>query len=223
MDHERFEILIEKRLRAATSADEECELEAHLAECGACRRELLEDSKMDAVLKANAAAVGNFSQGEWQRLEKRIAAQATWEFRPVHWIALGASMLVWEALGAWATGRVTPADGVMVLFTLLAFAYIFVLPAKRARTAIDRLARGDRLALVDEMRRQHVTKVVITGLPTLLLAVCTVAMVLRPNWFGKAEVPIGIAVFSGALAAVGFAVAIRSLRQVRALDRKAGE
>src|SRR5439155_261821 len=100
---------------------------------------------------------------------------------------------------------------------------LLVLPAKRARKAIERLARGDRLALVDEMRRQHVATAVAMALPTLLCATCTAAMVLRPSWFGRVEVPIGIAVFSGTLAAVGFAVAIRGLRQARALDRKAGE
>lgn len=73
-NHEHFEVLIEKRLVAAESADEARELDTHLAECPSCR-ELMSDSERDhtAMTTSTQAFTTGFDWDKFGRsLENRM-------------------------------------------------------------------------------------------------------------------------------------------------------
>jgi anti-sigma factor RsiW len=219
VDHERFEILIEKRLQAATSPDESRELEAHLAECAACRKELEEDAKMDAVLKANAA-IGAFSEKEWQTIEKRIGAQARNTNRP---ILLGMAMLA-ALLGVAGFFR----EGLELYpMSQLVMAVVWYEMARlpgRARTAMERKSRGENLALVEETRRQLGFNLGLGAVGAVGLGGYAAALFGGVAWRATdPAVRAGVGVLVTMLAAVFVALTVKGILDLRAFDRKAGE
>lgn len=220
MDHDRFEVLIEKRLRAATSAVEARELEAHLASCEACRKELEEDSKMDAVLKTNAAAIGSFSQKEWAAMEKTIAAQARNTNRPIFLLLAALSVL----LGAVDLARGSLAiHSVSQLLMAIVFWEMARLPA-RARAAIERKSRGEGLGLVEEMRRQRTFNLALGVVMAIGLGGYAAALFAGVAWRAvDSAARAGVGVLVSMLAAVFAGIVVKGLLDLRALDRKAGE
>jgi hypothetical protein len=77
MNHETFEILLEKRLNGAETADEALQLDAHLPSCDPCRLELDSSRNQEALLRQECALlVGDFDfNAAQQAIQNRVARE----------------------------------------------------------------------------------------------------------------------------------------------------
>ncbi len=142
MDHRRFEELLfaEEPLAEAQQA----ELEAHLAECEACRLLAAAWRDLAPALAGAAAEVAAPEPGFAARWQRRLAAERARRARRQAWLALlltlGAALpLAWPLLAALALALASPGR---LLYESLARLVVAVAHAQRLWQALTIVANG---------------------------------------------------------------------------------
>jgi hypothetical protein len=214
MDHEQFEILIQKQLCAAASAAEESELAAHLAECQPCRRELEETRRVDAALKIDATMVdARFSEADWDRMHRVVVNRTS--RRWVTWLAAAVAAALVAVVLNLAAGR--PAYDQLETVLLWLIMPVVLLRPSRAKRALAEASRGNRLALVEEIRQQKIDLLKVSVTSALGLAGCAAALWIA----GEKPFAHHVAGLLGVLAALACAASVRVVVELRDLSRKA--
>ena len=145
MDHERFEMALDKRLRGELSADDDAALDAHLRDCAACRRF---EASVGATAMAMSARVSQLERAiDWNRVQTHVSkARRSARFDLLAYGALISLMVTGAILVAYAADLVLA--GIVIVPTLV-ITGLAALAYRRLRKATD----ADPIAFVrDDLR-----------------------------------------------------------------------
>lgn len=76
--HEEVQQLLPWFVNGTLAPDEVARVEAHLADCAECRGELIAERQLAAAVQS----ISLDSEGDWERLERRLTAEAPARIRP---------------------------------------------------------------------------------------------------------------------------------------------